>query len=71
MYHVYVFLVDCCMHRMCWSFTTKGMRNVGQDELVILLEYLPEERILPLDVFHHLHLIYQQASQGMSFPNIF
>lgn len=56
--------LDCCINRVCWSFTTKGMRSVGQDEIVILLECFPDEQTLPADMFLHLHSIYQQASQG-------
>lgn len=64
-----VFPVDCCINRVCWSFTTKGMRSVGQDEIVILLECFPDEQTLPADMFLHLHSIYQQASQGWKIPS--
>lgn len=56
--------VDCCIHRTCWCFTTKGMDAVGQDEIVVLLETLPEENQIPYDVFYHLMDIYEEAGRG-------
>ena len=57
-------VVDCCVNRECWCFTTKGMCTVGQDEMVIVLELLPEEMIVPRDVFSHFQHIYEEASKG-------
>ena len=56
--------VDCCVHRTCWCFTSKGMATVGQDEVVIVLECLPDEQTLPLDMFKHFQSIYVEASRG-------
>ncbi|XP_066996678.2 zinc finger FYVE domain-containing protein 16 [Anabrus simplex] len=56
--------LDCCVNRLCWCFSTIGMSSVGQDEIVIILEYLPEDTTIPKDIFHHLNTIYQDASRG-------
>ena len=52
------------MNRVCWCFSTKGMCTVGQDEVVIVLECLPEEKIIPKDIFCHLHSVYEEANRG-------
>jgi len=57
--------VSCCMRRTCWSFTSRGLCTVGQDDIVILLECLPDETLPPTDVFQHIALLYDQASQGI------
>jgi len=57
--------VNCCMRRTCWSFTSRGLCTVGQDDVVILLESLPDETLPPPDVFQHIALLYDQASQGI------
>nr|APU50779.1 zinc finger FYVE domain-containing protein 9-like protein MW [Saccoglossus kowalevskii] len=56
--------LDCCVNRRCWCFTTKGMPTAGQDEMVIVLECLPEEKTLPRDVFCHFNTAYEEASKG-------
>lgn len=61
--------LDCCVRRKCWCFTTRGMRWVAQDEIVILLEQdaslaqdgTPLETLPPADIFSHLLSIYQEA----------
>ena len=57
-------VVNCCMRRTCWNFTTRGLCTVGQDEVVVLLECLPDEFVPPPDVFHHIDMLYEQACQG-------
>lgn len=59
-----ILAVDCCVNRVCWSFTTQGMCTVGQDEIVIILESLPEEDMIPLDIFRHLYHVYEEAGKG-------
>jgi MAD (mothers against decapentaplegic) interacting protein len=56
--------VDCCVNRKCWCFSTSGMNCVGQDEIVIILECLPDEATVPKDIFVHLNTLYQDASRG-------
>ena len=57
------------MRRTCWSFTSRGLCTVGQDDIVILLEHLPDETVPPVDVLHHIALLYDQASQGATRSN--
>ena len=52
------------MNRVCWSYVTRGMANVGQDEVVVLLERHEEDKTVPHDVFRHLGALYDDASQG-------
>lgn len=40
------------------------MCTVGQDEIVIILESLPEEDMIPLDIFRHLYHVYEDAGKG-------
>jgi MAD (mothers against decapentaplegic) interacting protein len=42
------------------------MSCVGQDEIVIILECLPDEATVPKDIFKHLNTLYQDASRGKS-----
>jgi len=53
------------MRRTCWSFTSRGLCTVGQDDVVVLMECLPDETLPPTDVFQHVALLYEQASQGL------
>ena len=62
--YVTVLAVDCCVHRTCWCFTTKGLCLVGQDEIVFLLEVLPDEKTIPTDIFHHINQLYELAGNG-------
>lgn len=56
--------LDCCVNRTCWCFSTVGMSCVGQDEIVIILECLPEDTCAPKDIFHFLNDLYRDASRG-------
>nr|CAD7423939.1 unnamed protein product [Timema monikensis] len=61
---VKVLSLDCCVNRTCWCFTTVGLSSVGQDEVMVLLECLPNESVIPRDVFIHLNTLYQEATRG-------
>ncbi|XP_055007610.1 zinc finger FYVE domain-containing protein 9 isoform X3 [Boleophthalmus pectinirostris] len=52
------------VNRKCWYLSTKGMHAVGQTEVVILLQCLPDEKTLPKDVFRHFVQLYQEALTG-------
>ncbi|KAH0618625.1 hypothetical protein JD844_018000 [Phrynosoma platyrhinos] len=56
------------VNRKCWCFTTKGMHAVGQSEIVILLQCLPDEKCLPKDIFNHFVQLYRDALAGSSVP---
>lgn len=40
------------------------MHAVGQSEIVILLQCLPDEKCLPKDIFNHFVQLYQDALAG-------
>jgi MAD (mothers against decapentaplegic) interacting protein len=44
--------------------TTDGLSCVGQDEVVFILEVLPDEKYPPKDVFWFVNMLYQEASKG-------
>lgn len=52
------------VNRKCWYMTTKGMHAVGQAEVVILLQCVPDEKTIPKDVFSHFVQLYQEALTG-------
>ncbi|CAN9502991.1 unnamed protein product [Ophioblennius macclurei] len=52
------------VNRKCWYVTTKGMHAVGQAEVVILLQCLPDEKTVPKDIFTHFVQLYQDALGG-------
>lgn len=62
--------LDCCVHKTCWCFVTRGMGSVGQDEMVILLELLLDEKSVPYDIFYHFIDIYNDASKGITIPGM-
>ncbi|XP_018407959.1 PREDICTED: zinc finger FYVE domain-containing protein 9 [Nanorana parkeri] len=58
------------VNRKCWCFTTKGMHAVGQAEIVILLQCLPDEKCLPRDIFSHFVELYKEALAGSMVGNL-
>ncbi|XP_051930214.1 zinc finger FYVE domain-containing protein 9 [Hippocampus zosterae] len=52
------------VNRKCWCLTTKGMHAVGQVEVVVLLQCLPEEKSLPRDIFSHFVQLYKDSLTG-------
>uniref|UniRef100_A0A8D0DYJ2 Zinc finger FYVE domain-containing protein n=1 Tax=Salvator merianae TaxID=96440 RepID=A0A8D0DYJ2_SALMN len=58
------------VNRKCWCFTTKGMHAVGQAEIVILLQCLPDEKCLPKDIFNHFVQLYRDALAGNVVSNL-
>ncbi|XP_075038190.1 zinc finger FYVE domain-containing protein 9 [Mixophyes fleayi] len=58
------------VNRKCWCFTTKGMHAVGQAEIVILLQCLPDEKCLPRDLFSHFVELYREALAGNMVVNL-
>lgn len=48
--------------------STKGMHAVGQAEVVILLQCLPDEKTVPKDIFTHFVQLYQEALSGRKQP---
>ncbi|KFQ32449.1 Zinc finger FYVE domain-containing protein 9 [Mesitornis unicolor] len=58
------------VNRKCWCFTTKGMHAVGQSEIVVLLQCLPDEKCLPKDIFNHFVQLYRDALAGNVVGNL-
>lgn len=51
------------------NFTTQGLRYVGQDEIIILLE-LNDSNQIPKDIFVHLNEIYANADKGQTITDL-
>ncbi|KAG5885345.1 hypothetical protein JTB14_014363 [Gonioctena quinquepunctata] len=64
--HVKIIDMNCCINKKAWCFSSEGMINVGQDEIVILLEFIDEESSVPKDIFYHINNIYADAVKGTS-----
>ncbi|KAJ8957956.1 hypothetical protein NQ318_001955 [Aromia moschata] len=64
--HVRIIDMSCCVNKMAWCFSTEGLINVGQDEVVVLLEYIDEESFVPKDMFYHINIVYNDALKGNS-----
>ncbi|XP_066593554.1 zinc finger FYVE domain-containing protein 9 isoform X3 [Prorops nasuta] len=56
--------LNCCVNKICWNFTSKGLACVGQDEVILLVEALPEETQLPKDLLMCINQIYLDAIKG-------
>uniref|UniRef100_A0A1A8GWY9 FYVE-type domain-containing protein n=1 Tax=Nothobranchius korthausae TaxID=1143690 RepID=A0A1A8GWY9_9TELE len=52
------------VNRKCWCVTTKGMHAVGQVEVVVLLQCLPDEKSFPKDIFSHFIQLYRDCLAG-------
>lgn len=52
------------VNRKCWCVTTKGLHAVGQVEVVVLLQCLPEEKCFPKDIFNHFIQLYKDTLTG-------
>ena len=57
-------LVNCCVNKICWNVTSKGLACVGQDEVVFLVETLTDEKEVPKDLLLHINQIYHEATKG-------
>lgn len=55
------------MNKICWNITSKGLACVGQDEVIFLIETLPDETQIPKDVLIHINQIYMEATKGNLF----
>ncbi|KFQ41161.1 Zinc finger FYVE domain-containing protein 16, partial [Nestor notabilis] len=48
----------------CWYFATNGLHGLGQAEIVILLQCLPDEEIFPCEILRLFIDIYKDAMKG-------
>lgn len=62
--------MNCCINKLAWCFSTEGLITVGQDEVVYLLECLPEETSVPKDLFYHINSIYADALKGTTITDM-
>ncbi|CAG2103339.1 unnamed protein product [Medioppia subpectinata] len=67
--HIYskIVLKSCCVKSEVWTFASKGMATIGQDEILVSLERLPEEDIFPRDIFRLFTTVYDSATKGIGF----
>ncbi|RDD39759.1 Zinc finger FYVE domain-containing protein 9 [Trichoplax sp. H2] len=56
--------------RFCWCFCTSGLSNYGQQELVIVLERLSTDDVVPRGMLKFFKVIYRQAKQGVHVRNM-
>ncbi|CAG9857615.1 unnamed protein product [Phyllotreta striolata] len=68
--HVKIIEMDCCIKKTAWCFSTEGLINVGQDELVYVLEFIDGESTVPKDIFYHVNSIYADAVKGTSIKEL-
>ncbi|XP_010166804.1 zinc finger FYVE domain-containing protein 16 [Antrostomus carolinensis] len=54
----------------CWYFSTNGLHGLGQAEIVILLQCLPDEEIFPSEMFKLFIDIYKDAMKGRFIRNM-
>ncbi|XP_072215540.1 zinc finger FYVE domain-containing protein 16 isoform X2 [Excalfactoria chinensis] len=54
----------------CWYFSTNGLHGLGQAEIVILLQCLPDEKTFPNEVFKLFIDVYKNAVKGKSIRNM-
>ncbi|XP_027598513.1 zinc finger FYVE domain-containing protein 16 [Pipra filicauda] len=66
---VNVKLITCSSER-CWCFSTNGLHGLGQAEIVILLQRLPEEDVFPSEMFKLFLDIYKDAMKGRFVRNM-
>ncbi|XP_064902498.1 zinc finger FYVE domain-containing protein 16 [Columba livia] len=54
----------------CWYFSTNGLHGLGQEEIIILLQCLPNEEIFPSEIFKLFIDIYKDAMKGRLIKNM-
>ncbi|XP_075693984.1 zinc finger FYVE domain-containing protein 16 isoform X2 [Rhinoderma darwinii] len=54
----------------CWFFATNGLHGLGQAEIVVILNCLPNEDSVPKDVFKLMINIYKDAQKGKYVGNL-
>ncbi|XP_054143570.1 zinc finger FYVE domain-containing protein 16 isoform X1 [Melozone crissalis] len=54
----------------CWCFSTNGLHGLGQAEIVILLQRLPDEDVFPSEIFKLFLDIYKDAMKGKFIKNM-
>jgi len=56
--------VNCCVNKICWNVTSRGLACIGQDEVILLVEVLPDETWIPKDLLTYINQLYLEAIKG-------
>ncbi|PIO23560.1 hypothetical protein AB205_0158500 [Aquarana catesbeiana] len=64
------FKMVTCASEKCWFFATNGLHGLGQPEIVVVLKCLPDEDIVPKDIFKLMVDIYKDAQKGKYIGNL-
>ncbi|KAG7210295.1 hypothetical protein KM043_011839 [Ampulex compressa] len=56
--------LNCCVNKICWNVTSRGLACVGQDEVILLVETLPDETHIPKDLLMFINQLYVEAIKG-------
>ncbi|CAK9799311.1 Zinc finger FYVE domain-containing protein 9 [Anthophora quadrimaculata] len=62
--YVKILTLSCCVNKTCWNVTSKGLDCVGQDEVIFLIEVLPDETRVPKDLLLFINQLYLEAIKG-------
>lgn len=62
--YVKIVTLNCCVNKTCWNVTSKGLDCVGQDEIVLLIEVLPDETRVPKDLLLFINQLRLEAMKG-------
>ncbi|XP_026667581.1 zinc finger FYVE domain-containing protein 9 isoform X2 [Ceratina calcarata] len=62
--YVKIVTLNCCVNKTCWNVTSKGLDCVGQDEIILLIEVLPEETRVPKDLLLFINQLFLEATKG-------
>ncbi|XP_072743000.1 zinc finger FYVE domain-containing protein 16 isoform X2 [Anoplolepis gracilipes] len=62
--YVKIINLNCCVNKICWNVTSRGLACVGQDEVILLIEVLPDETRIPRDVLIYINQLYLEAIKG-------
>ncbi|KYM83765.1 Zinc finger FYVE domain-containing protein 9 [Atta colombica] len=56
--------LNCCVNKICWNVTSRGLACIGQDEIILLVEVLPDETRIPKDLLIYINQLYLEAIKG-------
>ncbi|XP_036143333.1 uncharacterized protein LOC105832055 isoform X2 [Monomorium pharaonis] len=56
--------LNCCVNKICWNVTSRGLACIGQDEVILLIEVLPDETRIPKDLLMFINQLYLEAIKG-------
>ncbi|XP_011871950.1 PREDICTED: zinc finger FYVE domain-containing protein 9 isoform X2 [Vollenhovia emeryi] len=56
--------LNCCVNKICWNVTSRGLACIGQDEVILLVEVLPDETRIPKDLLIYINQLYLEAIKG-------